>query len=741
MRRNGYGSAAAPTHHEMILQQQVTALQYEKSALSLELKSMREQQEAFLQEVESEIEAQKCAGLAAAETEIFQLRLQLQQAKDECRQSLDQMAQKLSSASDREKNLLSQASQNESRVAELNKQIRQATEALKAQEVFMSVLPRNQADALSGALERADKEIQTDYEILSGDSDASRDIAELKMRLASAVEANINCSRTNMQLRKELDEARSATRHADPKRWQASLNASSSAASSSASVESVVIESAAQQKASLNASSPAVSTPARVESVVIESSARHSSNDKTVLLSPQTAYDDTAALLSRIRIENFRDNILRNFCFRSETASMYRIFRQWRFFVKEKAHRILQTELERQLSELTHLHQIQQQQLETVQATETDTTLRASQCMTLLSSFWKKIGDSRICANSRRALQCMWKIWLKRIRIRRRIESYFWQKRKMLLEKSVKNWKKNSNVIRSKQWNNTCRKKIKQFFKATGNAGILVRCIIMWRRNIKHNRALCGFVERKKQNSKQKVISFWKHETLVCHIINQQFQVQQAAAKFVAMHEAQNGAVLEIKQTCSKIMADLEAVTLEKDKIQNLFLFCEEKLLALFYFHRSKSSCRSLFQTWKEEFTTSKKLNGFLKRARRNFAKKILLLWQFDCKMQSAQAFFEQEISQAFERIDLERQTMITEQQSMEDELEITSNRLDAALQEIEELVETNQMLSDELQTMESLDCEVQTDEHLWADSSSSKVKSNVQTQDNEAQTDAQSNV
>ncbi len=55
----------------MILQQQVTALQYEKSALSLELKSMREQQEAFLQEVESEIEAQKCAGLAEAETDLL----------------------------------------------------------------------------------------------------------------------------------------------------------------------------------------------------------------------------------------------------------------------------------------------------------------------------------------------------------------------------------------------------------------------------------------------------------------------------------------------------------------------------------------------------------------------------------------------------------------------------------------------------------------------------------------------
>jgi chromosome condensin MukBEF complex kleisin-like MukF subunit len=99
-----------------------------------------------------------------------------------------------------------------------------------------------------------------------------------------------------------------------------------------------------------------------------------------------------------------------------------------------------------------------------------------------------------------------------------------------------------------------------------------------------------------------------------------------------------------------------------------------------------------------------------MKRAKRNFAKRTLLLWYFDCKIRGVHAYHQQEISQAFESIDLERHTMNLEKQSMEDELEETSNRLDDALQEIEELIETNHVLSDQLQKMPSQDCEVQTD-------------------------------
>ena len=72
---------------------------------------------------------------------------------------------------------------------------------------------------------------------------------------------------------------------------------------------------------------------------------------------------------------------------------------------------------------------------------------------------------------------------------------------------------------------------------------------------MKQRRTLRNLVEHKWCILKQKAISFWKHETLVGHVINQQFQVQQAAEKFVTMHEAQNSAVLAIKQTCSEMMA------------------------------------------------------------------------------------------------------------------------------------------------------------------------------------------
>ena len=99
-------------------------------------------------------------------------------------------------------------------------------------------------------------------------------------------------------------------------------------------------------------------------------------------------------------------------------------------------------------------------------------------------------------------------------------------------------------------------------------------------------------------------------------------------------------------------------------------------------------------------------------------------------------AYHQQEISQAFESIDLERHTMNLEKQSMEDELEETSNRLDDALQEIEELIETNHVLSDQLQKMPSQDCEVQTDKSVLHDDASSKSKPNIETQDNEAKTD-----
>ena len=78
MRRNGYGAAVA-TSNERALLQQVTTLQFENSALSLELKSMKEQQELFLEEVENEIQAQKHESLEAAAMEINQLQLQLRQ--------------------------------------------------------------------------------------------------------------------------------------------------------------------------------------------------------------------------------------------------------------------------------------------------------------------------------------------------------------------------------------------------------------------------------------------------------------------------------------------------------------------------------------------------------------------------------------------------------------------------------------------------------------------------------------
>jgi hypothetical protein len=601
MRKNGYGSAAILTHNERTLLQQVTALQFENSAISLELKSMKVQQEAFLEEVEIEIEAQKSECLAAAATEIKQLQLQL----------------------------------------------RQATEALKSREALVS----------KTSLQMTHKSLQTDNEVLSGVSSISDTLFfELETRLAASLEANIQVSQSNMQLRKELDDARSVTQQMVP---------SASRSASSALSSQVTVESAAVQTSAFD-------------------------NEHWIESSSQ----DRADLLSRIRIENFRDIILRNFCIRIASAPLCRIFRLWKRIAKEHVHVNMQKTLEAKVYELTEIHQITLFQMDEFQASD-------QRAIILLWNCLEKIGNSRFFANSRKVLWLMWKHWLRMIRIRRRVQTCLW-----------------------------C---------------IITKYFLVWRRRIKYQRKIHSFLQHKKHFLFQKAFSFWKQETLVNHIVKQQFQVQQAAEKFVKMHEAQNEAVSAIKHTCSEMIADLESSTSERHRILSLFLSCEGKLLALFCFHKSNLRCRSLFQIWKQKIGNRKNLNLLEKRLLRNFAKRTLLLWYFDSKIRILNEFHEQQISESIESLELERQTTIEslelERQTTaaalyntEEELAETLTNLDDAMLEIHQLVHINNQLSVEVQKKPSKDCEIQTDEAVLCDAMSN-TQPHAETQDNETQT------
>jgi hypothetical protein len=624
MRRNGYDSAAILTRNERALLQQVTALQFENSAISLELKSIKVQQEAFLEEVEIEIEAQKSECLAAATNEINQLQLQLRQAAEALKRQEEIEAQKSERLA---------AATNE--INQLQLQLRQATETLNSQEVFVS----------KASLQMAHKSPQTGDEVLGVSSSSDTLFLELETRLAASIEANIKVTQLNIQLSKDLEEARSATH-------EMALSASRSASSAHPS-------------------------QAYVESVAVQTSA--SDTERWIERSSQ----DRADLLSRIRIENFRNVILRNFCIRIASAPMCRIFRLWKRVVKEHVYETMQQTLEAKLHELTEIHQITLFQMGEFQASD-------HHAISLLWNCLEKIGNSRFFANSRKTIRLMWRHWLRMIRIRRRVQ--------------------------------TCL------------CCIMTRSFMLWRRCIKHHRMIYSFLQHKKNFLFQKAFSFWKHETLVNHIVKQQFQVQQAAEKFVKMHEAQNEAVSAIKQTCSEMMADLESSTSERHRVLSLFLSCEGKLLALFCFYKSNLRCRCLFQIWKRKIGNRKKLNHLEMRLLRNFAKRTLLLWYFDSKTRILNDFHEQQISESIESLELERQTTAAALHNTEEELAETLTNLDDALLEIHQLVHINNQLSIETQKKPSQDCEIQTDKAVLCDAMSA-TEPLVETQDNETQT------
>jgi hypothetical protein len=607
MRRNGYGSAAIPTSNERALLQKVTTLQFENSALSLELKSMKEQQELFLEEVENEIQAQKSESLEAAEIEINQLQLQL----------------------------------------------RQFTKASQDSEPILR----------ESSLNAQHKTQQKDNQVFCGVSVTTGQLGELETRLAEALEANLKMTQENMQLRKELE--------------------------SSLGLQQMTLKTSNVSLAQSNL--------VAVSSVAVQTSA---SDDVHSL---ERSSQDTADLLSRIRIENFRDVILRSFCHRVASAPLSRIFILWRCFVKEQANAALQKTLEAELLELTEIHQKQQLKLDHFQTSDQHGIL-------LLWSYKEKIENSRIFANSRRMLRSMWKNWHKMLRIRRRVRTSIWR----------------------------CRK---SYF-------------VSWRMCMKQRRTLRNLVEHKWCILKQKAISFWRHETLVGHVIDQQFQVQQAAEKFVTMHEAQNSAVLAIKQTCSEMMADLESSSLERNKILSLFLSCEGKLVYLFCFNKSNSIRRSMFQIWKQEMGKKKNLSRLQKRLTKEFVKRTLLIWYFVSKLSILNDFHERQISESIESLELERETheqQISESiksielerettaaalHNTEEELAETLTNLDDAILEIHQLIHMNNELSFIIQQKPSAECAIQTDESVMCHNSPLIAMSNVQIRDNEAQTE-----
>lgn len=556
--------------------QQVTALQFEKAAMSLELKSLKEQQEAFLEEVEIEIEAQKSESLSGASTKINQLQLQLRQAND----------------------------------------------ALKDRETLVSDLffqLQHRASQVDKAVLR-----QVGVDVVEDDA----------VSVLDNVHRSVNVSQDiNTQ---PLE---------------------------SANIHRVV---AVQSSASMNA--------------------LYSGNSS----------QDTATLLYRIRIENFRETILRNFCYRIANAILYRNFRQWKYFVKEQALLNCQTIMETELSEFAQMHRMQKLQVDASQASGQRAIKKLWDCA-------EKIGNSKAFASTWKVLRCVLKNWRQRIRIRRRLEN---------------------------------------FVRGSGKDHF-----ISWKKRVQHQRALHRLVQRKNQILFQKLISLWKHETLVSHIFSQRFQVQHAAEKFMTMHEAQNGAVLAIKQTCFEMMSDLESATLERNLILKLFWSFEGKLIALFRARRTNAIYRSLFQIWNRKLANRQRLIRLEERLARTVVQRALLFWHFDSKMRIMNDMYERHISEASESVDLERQTNIAALHNTEDELAETLSSLDQALDEIDQLVHINRQLcfdiekkkkscqDNETQTEAVLgDNETQTEAVLG--DSSLVVCSNVQTHDIEAQTD-----
>jgi len=544
MRRNSHGSTVS-SHNERTLLQQVTALQFEKAAMSLELKSLKEQQEAFLEEVEIEIEAQKTESLSGASTKINQLQLQLRQAND----------------------------------------------ALKDRETLVSDL----FFQLQNSASQVDKAVLRPVGV---------DVVE-----DAAVPALDNVHRPVNVSQDVITQPLEST-----------------------NIHRLV---AVQSSASMNV--------------------RHSGNSS----------QDTAALLYRIRIENFRETILRNFCYRIANAILYRNFRQWKCFVKEQALLNCQTIMERAIKKLWDCAE--------------------------------KIGHSKAFANTWKALRCVLKKWRQRVRIRRRLQ----------------------NCVRSSG---------KDHF-------------ISWKKRVQHQRALHRLVQRKNQILFQKLISLWKHETLVSHIFSQRFQVQHAAEKFMTMHEAQNGAVLAIKQTCFEMMSDLESATLERNLILKLFWSFEGKLIALFRARRTNAIYRSLFQIWNRKRANRQRLIRLEERLARTVVQGALVFWRFDSKMRIMNNMYERHISEASESVDLERQTNVAALHNTEDELAETLSSLDHALGEIDQLVEINRQLCFDIEKKKKScqDNEAQTEAVLG--DSSLVVCSNVQTQDSEAQTDLESQI
>jgi hypothetical protein len=628
MRRGTYGSAAAPTPQERALLLQVTALQFEKSSMSLELKTLKDQQETFLQEVEIEIEAQKSEGLAAAAAEIQNLQLQRRQAAEAAAKEINQLQLQLKLAKDELKN---------------------------REEAFACKLPSHQPH----------NALQTSNGMMCGDIRLSEEFVELEMRLAVALEANISMTHANMQLRKELDETLSATRH------QAAMSTSGPALSVVSS--QVVFD---------------------YNHVAVQTSASDS------VSAVETTSQITAELLSRIRVENFRQIILRNFCCRIASASSHRTFRRWKCFVKEHVHRTLQKTLEAELSELTDMHRTQQMQLNTFQASD----------QRAMSSLWRcreRIGNSKIFASSRKVLRFMWKCWLKRIRIRRRVQTYSWRNIK--------------------------------------------KCFNSWATLIRHQRTLqrsfLNCMQRKQRVHLQKTMSSWKHEALISHIINQQHEVQHAAEKFVTMHEAQNDAVSAIKQTCAQMMSDLESVTSERNRFLSLFLSCEGKLVAYVCFSRANSTRRYLFQIWKRKIANRKNVIRIEKRSTIDFLKRTFLLWYFDSKIRMLNDFHERQISESIENLELERETTGSALQNTEDQLAETLIHLDEAMLEIEHLLQINNELKVIKNQSSSQDCGAQTNSpstcqdneaqtEAVLDPAFANVMPSMQTQDSETQTD-----
>jgi hypothetical protein len=610
MRKNLNSSTAAPTPHERALLLQVTALQFEKSALSLELKTLKEQQEAFLNEVENEIETQKSEGLAAAAAEIQILQLQRRQATEAAAREINQLQLQL-------------------------------------------------------------KQTSSNH-VPCGDSRTSEDFAALELRLAVALEASSDLTQSNVQLKKELETASAA-------------NISLTQANVQLRNELIDALSCTQQQTIINTSNPSVSYDSSQVNFDSQSLALQSltsvdvhESDVNVTSGTSLAHDE---VMSHNRFENFRGIILRNFCYRIAHASSYRAFRRWNFFVKDQVHKSLHKTLEVELLELTHIHRAQQLEIDNFQAL-------GQQAISSIWRFSEILGNSKILASSRKALRSMWRCWIRRIRIRRRVQIY-----------ALRNWKK---------------------------------CFISWIRSTRHHRLLqrmlFNLLQRKKRILSQKIISLWRHEALSCHITEQHHQVQQAAEKFITMHEAQNDAVSAIKQTCSQMMTDLESVTSDRNRFLNLFLLCEGKLLALVCIFRANSSLRLLFQIWKRKLANRKNVIRIQKRLARDFIKRTLLLWYFDSKIRVLNDFHERQISESIENLELERETTGAALLNTEDQLVQALSHLDEAIIEIEHLRRINHRLS----------CSI-------SDKSSQTKDRDVQTnalptfQDNEAQTEAES--